>query len=51
MTNTENMLLWYRVNQFYSQEARALDDEDYETWFSMLSEDVQYWMPSRNVVS
>lgn len=50
MTDTENMLLWYRVNQFYNQEARALDDEDYETWFSMLSEDVQYWMPSRETL-
>lgn len=47
MTDIEQMLLWHKVNQFYSQEARALDDEDYETWFSMLAEDLQYWMPSR----
>jgi len=47
MTDTENMLLWHRVNQFYNQEARALDEEDYATWFSMLAEDIHYWMPAR----
>jgi len=50
MTDTDQMLLWYKVNQFYNQEARALDDEDYETWFSMLAEDLQYWMPARESV-
>ncbi|MBV1875466.1 MAG: 3-phenylpropionate/cinnamic acid dioxygenase subunit beta [Cycloclasticus sp.] len=47
MTDTDHMLLWYKVNQFYNQEARALDEEDYETWFAMLEEDLQYWMPAR----
>lgn len=46
-TDIENMLLWHQVNQFYNQEARALDEEDYATWFTMLAEDVHYWMPSR----
>lgn len=50
MTETEKMLLWYQVNQFYNQEARALDEEDYETWFSMLAEDVHYWMPGRETL-
>lgn len=50
MTETDSMLLWYRVNQFYNQEARALDEEDYATWFSMLAEDIHYWMPSRESV-
>lgn len=47
MTDTESMLLWYQVNQFYNKEARALDEEDYATWFSLLAEDLQYWMPAR----
>ncbi|MBV1912703.1 MAG: 3-phenylpropionate/cinnamic acid dioxygenase subunit beta [Cycloclasticus sp.] len=45
--DTENMLLWHRVNQFYNQEARALDEEDYATWFTMLADDIHYWMPAR----
>ena len=50
MTDTESMLLWYQVNQFYNKEARALDEEDYETWFSLLADDLQYWMPARESV-
>ena len=47
MTDMENMLLWYQVSQFYNMEARILDEEDYEAWFKILSEDINYWMPSR----
>tara|TARA_R110002096_G_scaffold92144_12_gene208389 strand:+ start:2047 stop:2586 length:540 start_codon:yes stop_codon:yes gene_type:complete len=47
MSESEQMLLWYQVNKFYSAEARALDEEDYVSWFNMLAEDLQYWMPVR----
>lgn len=44
------LLLWHEVNQFLSREARALDDEDYDTWFAMLAPDLHYWMPTRETV-
>lgn len=50
MTDIEKMILWYQINNFYSRESRALDEEDYEQWFSMLAEDIHYWMPSRETL-
>ncbi len=46
----DDLLLWHEVNQFLTREARALDEEDYDTWFSMLAPDLHYWMPSRETV-
>lgn len=47
ISESEQMMRWYQVNKFYSAEARALDEEDYASWFNMLAEDLQYWMPVR----
>ena len=44
------MLLWHEVNAFLTREARALDEEDYDTWFAMLAPDLHYWMPARETV-
>lgn len=41
------MPLWFELVQFYYREARCLDDEDYDAWFDMLSDDLDYWMPAR----
>lgn len=50
MTDSEKMMLWYQINNFYSRESRALDEEDYQHWFSMLADDLHYWMPSRETL-
>ncbi len=44
------IIQWFEVNQLYTREAQALDAEDYETWFSMLCEDLRYWMPARETL-
>ena len=46
----EELLLWHEVNQLYTREARALDEEDYDAWFGMLTQDLQYWMPARETL-
>ncbi len=43
----DEMALWYEVNQFYTREARLLDAEDYDAWLETMTEDVSYWMPTR----
>ncbi|MBL4622654.1 MAG: 3-phenylpropionate/cinnamic acid dioxygenase subunit beta [Immundisolibacteraceae bacterium] len=48
--NAESMLLWFEVTQLYNAESRALDEEDYPSWFDMLTEDLHYWMPTRETV-
>ena len=46
----EAMLLWFEVTQLYNVEARVLDEEDYPSWFNMLTEDLHYWMPAQETV-
>ena len=36
------------VEQFYFHEARLLDSRQYQQWLTLLSEDIQYVMPSRH---
>ena len=43
----EKMSLWFEVNQFYTREARLLDAENYDAWLTTMTEDVSYWMPTR----
>ncbi|MEA3217783.1 MAG: ethylbenzene dioxygenase subunit beta [Acidimicrobiia bacterium] len=39
------MALWIEVSQFLAYEARVLDEERYDDWLALLTEDVHYWMP------
>ena len=41
------MELQYRVEQFYYQEATALDERRFPEWLDMFTDDVHYWMPIR----
>ncbi len=45
--SSNDMALWFAVNRLYAAEARYLDQEDYERWFGLLTEDLHYWMPTR----
>jgi 3-phenylpropionate/cinnamic acid dioxygenase small subunit len=35
------------IEQFYYQEARLLDNRQYQTWLGLCAEDIQYSMPAR----
>lgn len=39
--------LQLRVEQFYFREARLLDNRQYQQWLGLITEDIQYQMPSR----
>jgi len=43
---TAAMLQWFEVNQLYTLEAQLLDDENYDAWFELLTDDLHYWMPA-----
>ena len=45
--SSNDAALWFAVNRLYAAEARHLDEEDYERWFALLTDDLQYWMPTR----
>lgn len=36
---------WYSVSQFYTREARHLDDLEFDKWIGCMAKDVRYWMP------
>jgi ethylbenzene dioxygenase beta subunit len=36
-----------RIERFLHKEARLLDQEQYREWYSLLAEDLFYWMPLR----
>ncbi len=36
----------YEIQKFLFNEARLLDEERYEEWLNILSEDIHYWMPN-----
>ncbi|HCF1525229.1 3-phenylpropionate/cinnamic acid dioxygenase subunit beta [Pseudomonas aeruginosa] len=42
-----DLQLQHAVEQFYYREAQLLDTQEYETWLTLLSEDIHYWMPLR----
>lgn len=48
--NLEQMALWFEINQFYTREARLLDAEDYDAWLATMTEDIAYWMPTRETL-
>ncbi len=37
--------LVHEISQFLYREARLLDEERYEEWLGLMTEDVHYWMP------
>ncbi len=39
--------LHFQVEQFYYQEARLLDNRQYQQWLALVCEDIRYEMPSR----
>jgi 3-phenylpropionate/cinnamic acid dioxygenase small subunit len=40
-----SMEAWFSISQFYTREARYLDDLEFDAWIGCFSEDVRYWMP------
>ena len=36
---------WFSINQFYTREARYLDELDFNQWLSGFDPSVRYWMP------
>ena len=38
----------FALEQFYYREARLLDNRQYQQWLALLSEDIQYIVPSRH---
>lgn len=34
-----------KIERFYRQEARLLDEERYDEWYELLADDLFYWMP------
>jgi ethylbenzene dioxygenase beta subunit len=45
--SSNDQALWFAVHRLYAAEARYLDQEDYERWFGLLTDDLHYWMPTR----
>jgi len=40
--------LRHEIEEFYYLEAELLDERKLREWFSLLAEDVRYWMPIRH---
>ncbi len=40
-----SMEQWFSINQFYTREARYLDDLDFDQWLAGFDQSVRYWMP------
>ena len=47
----DRMRLQFEVEQFLYREAALLDARDYETWLSLVAEDIHYWMPVRRTTT
>jgi len=45
-----DMLLQYRVEKFYAEEAALLDAHRYADWIQLFTEDTHYFMPLRRTV-
>jgi dibenzofuran dioxygenase beta subunit len=42
--------LYHEIAAFIYREARLLDEERFEEWLELFTDDVRYWMPTREVV-
>jgi 3-phenylpropionate/cinnamic acid dioxygenase small subunit len=45
-----DMLLQYKVERFYADEAALLDQHRYEDWIKLFTDDTHYFMPIRRTV-
>jgi 3-phenylpropionate/cinnamic acid dioxygenase small subunit len=43
--------LQHEIEQFLYHEASLLDDRRFDTWYELLDQDLQYWMPVRRNVT
>lgn len=43
--SSEDITLWFRIQQFLTDEAHLLDDMLFEQWVDLFTDDVTYWMP------
>lgn len=50
VTDINAMQRWFEVNQLYTHEAQMLDEENYDGWFELLTDDLHYWMPTGETV-
>jgi 3-phenylpropionate/cinnamic acid dioxygenase small subunit len=41
----DQLLLRYRIEQFYIHEAELLDSRQFNSWLDLLDKDIRYWMP------
>lgn len=46
MTSTEDYLLHHRVSQFLFHEARMIDEQRWDEWQALFTEDGVYWAPA-----
>ena len=46
MSKLDTYQLHADVSLFLYREAQLLDDQNYDAWLELLSEDVEYWIPS-----
>src|SRR3984885_429747 len=46
--NLEDVLLQYEIEQFLYHEAALVDARQFENWFALLADDLEYWMPVRS---
>jgi len=41
----DQLLLRYRIEQFFIHEAELLDGREFKAWLDLLADDIRYWMP------
>lgn len=41
----DQLLLRYRIEQFFIHEAELLDGREFNAWLDLLADDIRYWMP------
>ena len=42
---TDDIAQWFSIRQFYTREARYLDDLEFDKWIQLMAPDLRYWMP------
>jgi len=43
--SSDDIALWFRVQQFLTNEAHLMDDLRFEEWVDLFADDLTYWMP------
>ena len=44
----EDMLLQYEIERFFAEESALLDGRKFHEWLTLLTDDLEYWMPVRS---